>query len=555
MSLEINYIDAPEGAQEKMIAESIGGNAFSSDALIASGGENKAYATLEPGLWRLDGTRKLLPDAPHPGWWSVARSDENGQLESPPVITITFPVPYSSTGFTFTFSPATEQWCSEIHVSWYNGQTLIVNQDYFPDSANWTLLETVESFDKIVITLKKTNHPGQFAKIQRIEVGRTVLLGANEITSVRLVNEIDPSICELTVDTMSVNIYDPQNRSFLPQENQRVELYKDGKLRATQYIKSSTRKAESNYTIEAQSAIGLLADEFLGGMYYQRPLSEMVADILSNWEFEIAPEFATSTVTGYLPVCSQREALQRVAFSVGALVSTQDSTKIRLLPIPSAVTQRFRESEILLGGNVRTAPRYARVEVIAHTYTQQDVTETLMNEEEVNGENVLFTFSAPHYDYVIEGGEITGSDVNWVKITASGTVKLTAKTYLHTTRTFTKLNPEATAKERGNYASVSECTLIHNGNALEAAERLYSAKQRRQTATQKVVISGQEAGDIASSLTPWGTITRGFISSMDSTLTQNGHTASIQIQGIEVTLESVWPYSGEIYSGGMEVLY
>ena len=42
---------------------------------------------------------------------------------------------------------------------------------------------------------------------------------------------------------------------------------------------------------------------------------------------------------------------------------------------------------------------------------------------------------------------------------------------------------------------------------------------------------------------------------MDSTLTQNGHTASIQIQGIEVTLESVWPYSGEIYSGGMEVLY
>lgn len=70
--------DAPEGAQEKMIAESTGGNAFSSDALIASGGKSEAYATLEPGLWRLDGTRKLLPDDPHPGWWSVARSDENG---------------------------------------------------------------------------------------------------------------------------------------------------------------------------------------------------------------------------------------------------------------------------------------------------------------------------------------------------------------------------------------------------------------------------------------------------------------------------------------------
>ena len=42
---------------------------------------------------------------------------------------------------------------------------------------------------------------------------------------------------------------------------------------------------------------------------------------------------------------------------------------------------------------------------------------------------------------------------------------------------------------------------------------------------------------------------------MDSTITQNDHTAAIQIHGIEVTMESVWYYSGELYSGDMEVLY
>jgi hypothetical protein len=118
-----------------------------------------------------------------------------------------------------------------------------------------------------------------------------------------------------------------------------------------------------------------------------------------------------------------------------------------------------------------------------------------------------------------------------------------------------KRNPEATAKERGNFISVTECTLIHSGNAQEAVERLYSAKRRRQTVSQDVIVTGQKAGQIASTVTPWGTISRGVISSMESTLTQHGHTASIQIQGVEIKLESVWLYSGEIYSGGQEVLY
>lgn len=555
MSLEINYIDAPEGAQEKMNAIGENGNALSDDSLIASGARDIPYATLEPGVWKLDGTLRILPDKPSPGWWSLERSGENGRFTVPPIITISFPVPYGSTGFTFRFSPSTNQWCSEIRASWYNGQTLIVDKTYYPTGPNWILQETVDSFDKIVLELLATNNPGQFAKIQRIEIGRTVLFGADEIISARLVNEVDPSLCELTVDTMSFEMHDPQERSFLPQENQRVELLQDGKLRASHYITSSTRKAKSNYSIRCQSSIGLLNADFMGGLYTEKPLEELVAEILGEWEFEIDKQFAGKTVTGYLPVCSQREALQQVSFAVGALISTQDSTKMRLVPIPSTVSTKFRDSDILLGGNVKTAPRYARVSVKSHTYTKTDISETLMEEEELDTATATLTFAAPHYDYEITGGTILDSGVNWVNVSVSGPITLTAKTYLHTTRTHSKVNPEATAKERGNHIYVSECTLINSGNAQEAVERLYSAKQRRQTVSQDVIVSGQKAGQVASSITPWGTVTRGFISSMDSTMTQNGHIASIQIQGIEVTLESVWFYSGEIYSGGQEVVY
>jgi hypothetical protein len=354
---------------------------------------------------------------------------------------------------------------------------------------------------------------------------------------------------------LSFDLHDSKGRTFIPQENQRIELIKNGKVKAVHYIKASTRKSVSDYSIQCQSSIGLLNDEFLGGLYQEKPAEELISEILGNWGYDLAKTFKDKTLSGYIPVCTQREALQQVAFALGAMVTTQDSSKIRFTAIPSSVSAKFTEDDIIIGGSAKTASRYARVEVYSHSYIKSDNVEKLMDEEEIKGTDVLFTFSYPHYDYEIIGGTITAFGDNWVKITADGLVTLSAKTFTHNTRAYIKRNPEATAKERGNYISIPEATLIHSGIAQETVERLYTAVQRRQTVSQQVVVSSQKAGQIASSKTPWGTISRGFISYMDSTITQTGHVADIQIQGVEVKMESVWFYSGEIYSGGQEVLY
>lgn len=555
MSLQINYIDAPEGAQDKMTAIGEGGNTFSDSSLLVTGARDTPYATLEPGVWKLDGTMKIMPDQPSPGWWSAERSDENGRFESTPKITVRFPTPYGSTGFTVTFSPATGQYCTEVNVRWHNGHSLLIDKVYYPTGPVWQLEETVESFDRVEFEFLETDRPGHFVKLEKIEIGRTVLFGAKEIASVRYTTDMDQTLCKIPVDTISFDIHDFQDRNFLPQENQRVELIKDGKLRAVQYIKSSTKKSRSDYSIKCQSSIGLLNDDFMGGIYTEKPVKDLIVEILGEWEFELATIFAEKTVTGYIPICSQRTALQLVAFAIGAMITTQDSSKIRFIPIPASVSAKFTKSDIVLGGKAKTNSRYAKVEIYAHSYVKSDVSETLMNEEELNGDNVLFTFSMPHYDYEIIGGTITGFGDNWVTITASEPVTLTAKTYIHNTRSYVKRNPEATAKERGNYLAVKEATLINSGNVYEALDRLYLAVQRRQTVSQPVIVKNQTAGQLVSSLTPWGTITRGFISSMDSVMTQTGHIADVEIQGIEVTLDSVWFYSGEIYSGGQEVVY
>lgn len=555
MSLEINYIDAPEGAQDALSVSDEGGSSVSQADLIRSGVRDVPYATLEPGVWKLDGSRRLLPDKPAPGWWSRELSGEDGRFVLPPAITLRFPVPYSSTGFTFIFSPSTEQWCSEIHAAWYNGQNLLIEKTYYPDGGTWILNETVESFDSVRFQLMETNKPGNFAKIQRIEIGRTMLFGAGELASVRLVNEVDPSLCVLSADTMNFEIIDSKDRELIPQENQRIELMKDGKLHAVQYIVSSTREAKNHHKIVCQSVIGLLEDTFLGGMYDNVPLENLVRDILGNWPFEIDSYFHGATVSGYLPVCTQREALQQLAFAVGAVISTQSAAKIRFLPVPSTVTAKFSQSEIFLGGSVKTSPRVAKVQVTAHSYTESETEQILIREEKMDGENILVTFNAPYHSYSVTGGTITGSGVNWVTITASGKVTLTGKSYTHTELVHTRRNPAAVAKEQSNYISVHEVTLIHADNVEQALDRLFNVYQLRQVTEQEVVVENQKAGEMAASVTPWNSRTRGFISYMDSTLTQGGHTATIRIQGVEVQMEAVWVYAGDLWAGDVEVPY
>ena len=537
MSLFVKYLDAPEGVRETMVLSAEGGNAFSSAQELAGGVDDVAWATLEPGVWCLDGTRKLINGEAEPGWWSAVRSGEDGSFSDPPAVTVVLPAPCSATGVTFTFSPGTRQWCSRLRAEWYNGDTLLHSGEYTPDSPRWILKQTVESLDKLVLELLETNSPGQFAKLQQLEIGQTIDFLGEEILSVQLVNETDPSLCVLSADTMTIDLIDRQGRNLVLQENQRLELFRDRKLKAVQYIVSGTREGLNRYTFKCQSAIGRLEDTFLGGMYEQTPLETLAADILGQWEFQLDGAFADTRVSGYLPVCTQREALQQLAFAIGAVITTQDSGKIRFLPLSRELAGGFSAGDIFQGASITTEPRIARVEVVAHDYTAGEEEVTLMDGETVSGQEVLVTFDEPHHSYTLEGGTIVDQGANWVTITAEGAVTLKAKSYIHTTQRYIRRNSQAIAREQGNYLAVEEVTLVHSANVTKALERLYAYCLLRQTLEQEAVITDQRAGSYVASVSPWGSAIQGFISSMDCTLTQGATIAKLRICGTEASGE------------------
>ena len=535
MSLQVQYKDVPAGAREAASFASDTGQEFSQTQRLGEGVADIPWVTLEPKNWSLDGTGQLLPDNPDQiGWWSRELSSAAGVLLYPPTITVTFPQQYTAAGLTFRFSPSTNQWCRKMEVAWYRGNLLLDRVSAQPTAADWVLTYGVADFDKVVIRFEETNTPRQFVKLQQLQIGRVMLFMGDELVKVRLLNEIDPSLNTLPVDTMTVEIRDGKDRDLQLEKGQQVRLYRDGIQLATHYVTDAQRQSRQNYRLHCQSAVGLLEDSFLGGIYEEFPVEQLLQAVLDGLPFSLDPAFSGETITGYLPVCTRRQALQQIVFALGAVVTTQGDGNIRLRLPEESVSNFFDTDRIFSSASLKRTSPVAAVELLTHSYIPDGERKTLLNETAVFGENVLFVFSEPYYDYQIAGGSLLDSDANWVRITADGPVFLTAKKYSHTVEVHRKENALLTTMKRGNVVTVDKATLMHADNADQALQRLYDYYTMVDLLTQDVVVTGEVVGQLSESITPWNTPIVGYITEMESEFTQFGHRANIQIRGREV---------------------
>lgn len=558
MSLYVKYIDAPEEALlNRPAVDASESQPFGEAAYLSGAGfPDIPWASLEPGSWVLDGTRRLLPDEPvDVGWWSENRSGDDGRFEVPPVISILLPpnTPVSAPGVTFQFWPSLGHWCTEVRVTWYYyeesadgtniSKTLVAQTTAHPDSPEWFLAQEVKDFNWVDIELLATNVPGHFAKLQYLQLGQVVLFHQDELVRVQLLTEVDPSACELSADELTVEIVDKKSRNLKPQKNQVLQLYRDGGLSASHYVQECTREERNRYVFKAQSVISQLENEFLGGFYSnaivydEQTDSGLLRDILGNVPILYGADY-NLTVSGYLPVCSRREALQQVAFATGSVVSSEPDGSLFFRPPIPFVTNSFTSSDIFTGAKLKEEQQISTIKVNSHQYIQSEETETLLEGVKVFGE-ALFTFSEPHWGYEYnmgpQGARIETA-ANWVRVISydhTWPVTLTGKKYAHVKREYIWTNEDATSAEKSNAIKVENVTLITDANAETVLDRLKAYHKNRSVLDQTVVVEGQRVCDMVTSPNPWGTNTVGYITKMDSAFTANGHTASVTIRGVE----------------------
>jgi hypothetical protein len=345
--------------------------------------------------------------------------------------------------------------------------------------------------------------------------------------------------------------------------------------------------------------LGILDSLTYKGGIWLSPIAmgDLIADILQevNVAFVIDPDLYSFPITGWIPICSYREALQQIAFAAGAsVISARQGgfLKFGKMYMSGAITkgitcgvagcgqsrvyqQRWRFSNwdasyssvrtgVAGGGQSRNWQRRWRPGVwgsligdISITKAEKGIEQFLGLRTQVTGVEVtahnivigpgslelyngylpigskLITFSQPMHDLTITGASITEIGANYVvvDVATAGMVVIRGLVYVDTRQTYSLYMTGLDVSVKTNVLSITDATLVNSNNATEVTQRVYNYYQQR--LLQKVRLYAPEAavGNVVVIDTLYGQKIRGIVEKMSLNLA-GGFIADTDIVGV-----------------------
>lgn len=509
MSVRIVYQDIAAGADDDAAVSTQDAASFSDVSLLPFGSQGGPIAALGPGSWLLDGSREIL-NQQKICFWSNSMSGPDARFETPPEIIIEFDKRYTSPGLFLTFDPGSGEYCSNVTIKWFQGAAKLYEGTYRPDAVEYFCAHTAEAYDKIVIRLNATSVPYRYAKLSKIMFGVARTFYREELRNVKAVQEVSIISDQVAINTLNFTLDSQSNVEYMFQFKQPVFSYNGEILIGVFYITDSKRRGAGLFDVSCKDAIGVLDDEpYPARMCINIPAQDLLEDILGGYfDLELDAVLSATPVTGYLPDGTRRQALQQVAFALGAMVDTSGSEAIRVYRDREASPRKIPQDRVYTGGSVDRSSIVTAVQVAAHTYS-------------TTGE---------------------GSD----------TVDVDGVTYYHNTTTTTIFNPNATASDKQNVVEVKDATLVNPENVAAIAQHLYNYYTMRDTQKVKIVVNGEKPGDHVAAPTPWGTMMNGYITSMQITMSGIA-AADCEVVGTDVKSvgDAEIRFSGEFMAGEM----
>ena len=163
-----------------------------------------------------------------------------------------------------------------------------------------------------------------------------------------LQSELEPNSFEAEVECTDSSIL-----SF--QRNAPLRYYNDDILTGIFYVQSIKRTSASTYTIEADSAIGILAEgQHYGGIYTGETVEEILPSICGSVPYILHFSFAKIALYGWLPIATPRDNLAQVLFAIGATVKTDRKGILRIESLWDGISGNVGKDKLLLKGSGNT---------------------------------------------------------------------------------------------------------------------------------------------------------------------------------------------------------
>lgn len=495
MSVNVIYKDIALGADKDATVTTTEKMSFSDISKIPFGVTPPALVTCELNGWGLSPSYKARNNTHSIAFWSNTQSGEDCVFDTPTAITMSFEQQYTTTGLTIQFAVESFDFCRKLTVYWYQKGVVKAQEDFFPTNPIFVINKTVEAFDMLTFRFWETNLPRKRCKIEKITIGVVRDFGEDELTSVKAIHEVDMISNTVPINVLDVSVKSRDDVDYIFQKKQPVEFTNNGDLVGVYYIDKGERTGRFNISFSCKDAIGLLdLITVAGGLWLtDTPLTTVLNELFGGaFEFEISPEYETATLRGYLaPNKKGREALQHIAFALGAVVDTTGTEKIRIFAPPTGAAEAISEKETYIGGKVVTTDTITGVSVTAYDIVDE----------------------RPGEDY--EGESIKYNDVE----------------YKYTARVFTASNPNTVSSDPENVKEFESCYLVNSSNAQTLADRLMEYYQKRNKYSFKHILAGQKAAHRYTAGLPWDGMASGHITKMTVT------TSNITVSDTEMLLD------------------
>ena len=178
----------------------------------------------------------------------------------------------------------------------------------------------------------------------------------------KIIEEVDPLSSQLSINKADLKIYDKSTAfnalnpkglyGFLQtsQEFRFTEFVNEVPIdMGTYYLEKAESEKETQISFSCVDALGILdKTTFIKGRIYDGDSVEtVISEIMDSagWtKYTIEEELKEKPVYGYIGVCTHREALQQVVFSIGAVADCNRSDKIKIYTVKKNVNSYINKN-------------------------------------------------------------------------------------------------------------------------------------------------------------------------------------------------------------------
>lgn len=557
--VELDLIDITAKTDSNIVADSFMANIESlrSDDLLQPN-----YGTLEMNNFVLDGSKKQFPDEEIGGYISPA-SDYACGFSTNPQIDISFSTNHSSAGLTFYFWG---NYPKKLKITYYRGSYKLSSFDITVTSFVFFAESKAENYNRIVIEFTKTWDPYERIKMYRIDYGTYFKWDKSNVMNAKITEEVDPISSQLSINKVDVKIYDKSTDfnvlnpkglyKFLQtaQEFRFTEFINDSPVNmGTFYLDKSESDKETQISFSCVDALGILdKTTFVNGRVYNGDLAEVViGEIMASagWEkYTIEEELKGKPIYGYIRVCTHREALQQVVFSIGAVADCSRTDDIKIYSVKKSVNSYINKNRKLSGKSKEELKDFVSdIELTIHNYVLQNE-ETEIFSGFLDSGVVKITFDSP-YSGVSSTAEVLETGTNFVvlNVDAPGEYSVSGYLYEDMSSVMTTSLEQIPANQSRQVVQITDATLVTTNNAKEISKKLLDYYSLRNKTEAKIILENEKTGNWTSITGLFNQKYAGCIESQTIDLT-GGFLSTIKLVGFDKELVAYY-YTGELYSG------